>query len=346
MALSKDKTDISIITILKVAAVALALVFLYLVKDILIILFLAVIIASTVSLFANALEKKRIPRIAGVLLVYLAGIATLVLIFYFMIPPIIDEIKQLAVVLPDYYETFSKQIFKTTSVISPDYAKNTQEILFSFGEKIKELTSGVFNIVSILFGGVVSFVAIVVISFYLAIQKKGVEDFLRLVTPQDQEAYVLDVWHRVERKLGKWLEGQLILALIMGAAVFLGLTFIGLPYALLLGIIAGILEIVPMAGPILSALLGVSVAFLVSPFLALLTLIFYVIVQQTENHILVPLLMQKATGLNPVVVIVALLAGAKLGGVLGMLIAVPLATIAGELLEDFAQRKVSRNSQQ
>ncbi len=344
MADQRQNSDISIVAVLKVAAVALALVFLYLVKDILIILFLAVIIASTVSLFANALERKRIPRLIGVLLVYLAGIIALVLIFYFMIPPIIDEIKQLAVVLPDYYDTFSKQIFKTTSVISPDYAKNAQEILLNFGEKIKELTSGVFNVVSILFGGAVSFIAIIVISFYLAIQKKGVEDFLRLVTPQDQEGYVLDVWRRVERKLGKWLEGQLILALIMGAAVFLGLTFIGLPYALLLGMIAGILEIVPMAGPILSALLGVSVAFLVSPFLALLTLIFYVIVQQMENHILVPLLMQKATGLNPVVVIIALLAGAKLGGVLGMLIAVPLATIAGELLEDFAKRKVSNSS--
>jgi len=100
-----------------------------------------------------------------------------------------------------------------------------------------------------------------------------------------------------------------------------------------------LLEIVPIAGPILSALVGVSMAIIISPFLALLTLIFYIIAQQVENHILVPILMKKATGLNPVVVIVALLVGAKLGGVLGMLVAVPLATIAGELLEDFSKKK-------
>lgn len=339
MASQKQKLDISLSAIFKVAAVALALSFFYLVRDILIILFLSVIIASTVSLFANTLEKKRIPRLIGVLLIYLGVIGALVLVFYFMVPSIIDEIKQLAVVLPDYYESVSKQIFKTTSGISPDYAKNAQDVLLGFGDQIKELTSGAFNIVSVLFGGVVASIAVVVISFYLSIQKKGVEDFLRLVTPHDQEEYVLDLWHRVEKKLGKWMQGQLILGLILGVSVFIGLTLIGVPYAILLGLIAGVFEIVPIAGPIFSAVLGVAVAFVVSPVLAFLTLIFYIIVQQVENHILVPILMQKTTGLNPVVVIVALLAGAKLGGVLGMLIAVPLATIVSELLDDFAKRK-------
>lgn len=339
MAFQKQKSDISLSVILKVVAVAAVAGFFYLVRDILIILFLAVIIASTVSLFAGVLEKRRIPRLFGVLLIYLSVAGALVLIFYFMVPSIIDEIKQLAVVLPDYYESVSKQIFRTTSGISPDYAKNAQDVLLGFGDQIKELTSGAFNIVSALFGGVVSLIAVVVISFYLSIQKKGVEDFLRLVTPYDQEEYALDLWHRVEKKLGKWMQGQLILGLILGISVFIGLTIIGVPYAILLGLIAGIFEIVPIAGPIFSAVLGVSVAILISPFLALLTLIFYIIIQQVENHILVPILMQKTTGLNPVVVIVALLAGAKLGGVIGMLIAVPLATIVSELLDDFAKKK-------
>ena len=331
--------DVSIGTILKIAAVVIALALLYLTREILVILFLAVIIASAVSLFAGTLERYRVPRLIGVLSIYLSGIGFFGLVLYFIIPPIVDEIKQMAVILPDYYETAARQIFKTTSGISPDYAKNAQNILLNLGEKIKELTSGIFNIVSALFGSAVSFMAIIVISFYLSIQKKGVEDFLRLITPQGQEEYVIDVWIRVEKKLGKWLQGQIILALIMGAMVFVGLTLIGVPYALLLGAIAGLLEIVPIAGPILSALVGVSMAIIISPFLALLTLIFYIIAQQVENHILVPILMKKATGLNPVVVIVALLVGAKLGGVLGMLVAVPLATIAGELLEDFSKKK-------
>lgn len=341
MAAQKQYFDISIGTILKITAVIIALVFLYLAREVLIVLFLAVIIASAVSLLAGALERYSVPRLFGVLVIYLAGIGILGLVLYFIIPPIVDEIKQLATVLPDYYETTARQIFKSTAGISPDYAKNAQAVLLNLGEKIKEFTSGIFNIASVLFGSAVSFVAIIVISFYLSIQKKGVEDFLRLITPQDQEEYAVGVWVRVERKLGKWLEGQIVLALIMGAMVFIGLTFIGAPYPLLLGIIAGILEIVPIAGPILSALIGVSMAILISPILAFLTLIFYVIAQQVENHILVPILMKKATGLNPVVVIVALLVGAKLDGVLGMLISVPLATIVGELLDDFSKNKTS-----
>ena len=344
MAVQRQFLDISVGTVLKIAAVIIALPLLYLTRDILVILFLAVIIASGVSLLAGALERYRVPRLIGVLATYLVGVVFFSLVLYTIIPPIVDEIKQLAVVLPDYYEIAARQIFKTTSGISPDYAKNAQSILLNFGEKIKEFSSGVFNIASALFGSAVSFVAIIVISFYLSIQKKGVEDFLRLIIPQDQEEYVINVWMRVEKKLGKWLQGQIIIALIMGVTVFVGLTLIGVPYALLLGVVAGVLEIVPIAGPILSALVGVSMAVLISPFLALLTLIFYIIVQQVENHILVPILMKKATGLNPVVVIVALLAGAKLGGVLGMLISVPLATIAGELLEDFSKKKtLSKN---
>ena len=344
MTTEKQAFDISIGAILKIAVVAIVLALLYLALEVLIILFLAVIIASAVSLLAGALERYRIPRLFGVLLIYLGAIGVFGSVLYFIIPPIVEEIKQLAVVLPDYYETITRQIFKTTTGISPDYAKDAQNMLLNLGDKIKEFTSGIFNIASAVFGSAVSFVAISVISFYLSIQKKGVEDFLRLIIPQDQEEYVIDVWTRVEKKLGRWLQGQIILALIMGVMVFVGLTLIGVPYALLLGVIAGLLEIVPIAGPILSALVGVSMAVLISPFLALLTLIFYIIVQQVENHILVPILMKKATGLNPVVVIVALLAGAKLGGVLGMLISVPLATIAGELLEDFSKKKtMSKN---
>src|SRR3989344_4642025 len=212
--------DVSIGTILKIAAVVIALALLYLTREILVILFLAVIIASAVSLFAGTLERYRVPRLIGVLSIYLAGIGFFGLVLYFIIPPIVDEIKQMAVILPDYYETAARQIFKTTSGISPDYAKNAQNILLNLGEKIKELTSGIFNIVSALFGSAVSFMAIIVISFYLSIQKKGVEDFLRLITPQGQEEYVIDVWIRVEKKLGNGAPRVVFFGFVWGGVVF------------------------------------------------------------------------------------------------------------------------------
>lgn len=336
---SRQSFDISLSTIVKVAGVVLGLVFLYLIKEVLAILFLAIIIASAADPWVSFFERYFVPRLLGVFIVYCVALGALAAVFYFMIPPIIDQIKQFAVVLPDYYESLSRQALRTTRGISPDWAKEAQAFLISAGEQIRSYTSGAVQAISGLFGGVVAFGAVIVISFYLAVQRKGVEDFLRLITPQEQERYVLEVWKRVEFKLGRWFQGQLLLGCVVGVAVFVGLSIIGVPYALVLGLVAGVFEIVPIVGPLFSALLGVAVAVLISPFLAALTLLFYLIIQQVEAHVLVPLLMRRIMGLNPVVVMVALLIGAKLGGVLGMVLAVPVATIAGELLDDLAKKK-------
>lgn len=331
--------DISLFSIVKVALVAAVAILLYFVKGIIALVFLAVIIASAVEGWVSFFEKRRIPRIAGVLLAYVAFIGFLLLAMYAIVPPIIEEIRQLVVVIPDYYDTVSKQIFRTTRGISPDYARNTQEFLAGFEGKFSGIGSGAFATIADVFGGIIDFGIVIVISFYLAVQKKGVESFLRLVTPKETESYILDLWRRVDVKLGRWLQGQLLLGCIVGFTVFLGLSIIGVPYAILLGLVAAIFEIVPIVGPLFSALLGISVAALVSPLLAVVTVIFYIILQQIENHVLVPLFMKKIIGLNPVIVIVALLAGAQLGGILGMIIAVPLAAILSELLDDLAKRK-------
>lgn len=335
----KQSIDISLFSIVKVVLVITVAAVLYFVKDIVALLFLAVIIASAVEGWVGFFEKKRIPRIAGVLLAYVVFIGLLLLAMYAIVPPIIEEIRQLVVVIPDYYDTVSKQIFRTTRGISPDYARNTQEFFAGFEQRFSGIGSGAFATIADVFGGIVDFGIVIVISFYLAVQRKGVENFLRLVTPKDNEGYILDLWRRVDIKLGRWLQGQLLLGCIVGFTVFLGLSIIGVPYAILLGLVAAIFEIVPIVGPLFSALLGISVAALVSPLLAVVTVIFYIILQQIENHVLVPLFMKKIIGLNPVIVIVALLAGAQLGGILGMIIAVPLAAIIVEMLDDLAKHK-------
>ncbi len=331
--------DISTRTIFKVILIILFFLFLFLIKNILIILFLSLVIASAIYPWANYLEKKKIPRILGVLSVYLVAILFLILLLYLVVPTIVDEIRQLASVLPSYYETLSTKFSKTIIEISPEYTKAGQDFLLNSGEKIKQFASSAFGAIAGVFGGFATFFIVIVISFYLAAQEKGVEHFIRMITPRQNEDYILNLWKRVERKLGLWLQGQLILAIIIGFVVFLGLSILGVPYALLLGIVAGIFEIIPVVGPIFSAFLGVLVALMVDPFLALLALIFYLIVQQFENNILVPFLMKKMTGLNPIVIIISLLIGWELGGVIGMLISVPIATIVGELLDDYAKAK-------
>jgi len=314
-------------------------VFLFLISNILIVLFLSLIIASAIYPWVNFLESKKIPRILGVLSVYVVAILFIIFLLYLVVPTIVDEIRQLASVLPSYYEALSSKFSKTVLDISPDYAKTAQDFLINFGDKIKGMASSILKTVAGLFGGFATFGIVIVISFYMASQEKGVESFIRLITPKHQEVYILNLWKRVEKKLGLWLQGQLLLGVIIGFVVYLGLYIIGVPYALLLGVVAGIFEVVPVVGPIFSAFIGVAVALMIDPVLALLALIFYVIVQQVENNILVPFLMKKMTGLNPIVIIVSLLIGWELGGILGMLISVPIATIAGELLDDYAKSK-------
>lgn len=331
--------DISIWTLAKIAMAVLLFWFLFLSVDLLIVIFLSVIIASAISPVVGYLAAKRIPRVWGVLLVYLLVAAFLAFLMYLIVPLIVNEIRQLAILLPEYYESASSKFSNMAINISPEYAKSSQDFLMKFGETIKDASSSILGVLASIFGSVATLSIVFVISFYMAVQEKGVENFIRIITPKDDEEYALNLWKRVEKKLGLWLQGQLILGFVVGLAVFIGLSIIGVPYALLLGIIAGLFEIIPMAGPLLSAIVGVSVALVVNLWLGVLTLIFYIIIQQTENHILVPLLMKKMTGLNPIVIIVALMAGLELGGVLGMLISVPIATIIGELLADYSKSK-------
>src|SRR3989344_588748 len=190
-----------------------------------------------------------------------------------------------------------------------------------------------------IFVGIISFASIIVISFYLSYMKGGVEGFIKAIIPSQYEVSFLNIWRKAERKIGRWVQGQLLLALIVGLTVYVGLSLIGIKFALILGIAAMILELVPIVGPVLSAIPAILLAFTQGPSLGLWVILFYVAVQQLENHILVPLILGKTLGLNPVIVIVAILIGAKLAGILGMILSVPVAVILGEIIEGIAQQR-------
>ena len=208
-------------------------------------------------------------------------------------------------------------------------------------KKIEKFTVGFFRATASIFGGAFSLVLIVILSFYLSVQEKGIEKFIRLTSPLRYEKYVLDVWQRSKKKLGGWVKAQLLLGVLVGVLVFLGLTILGVKYALMLAVLAAIFEVIPIFGPVLAAIPAILIAFLQSPMLALAALILYVIVQQFENHLIYPTVMKKATGVPPLIIILAILVGGKLGGIFGILLAVPLTVILMELLTDWAKKKAS-----
>ncbi|MFN7088737.1 MAG: AI-2E family transporter, partial [Candidatus Paceibacteria bacterium] len=203
----------------------------------------------------------------------------------------------------------------------------------------QESSQSVLSFIVGIFGGIVSFLSIVVISFYLSVMRGGIDSFLRSVVPDRYENYVLNLWHRSERKLGWWLQAQLLLSLVIGLLTFIGLSFLNIKFALLLAVIAMILELVPTVGPVLSAIPAVALGFSQSSATGLGVLLLYIFIQQFENHILTPMVMGRTLGINPVVVVIALLVGFNLAGVLGMILAVPVATIIVEWFNDIAEKK-------
>jgi predicted PurR-regulated permease PerM len=339
--------DISTATIFKIIFIVLSLIFLYLVRDVLVILFFAIIIASAVSPFANWLEQRKIPRLLGVLILYLTVFGLLVFLLSLLVPVISFELGQLTQALPGFISNISGALEKaqqTTTTRYFDFFSEIQNLLDSFSQFLQVSSGSALNLIVNTFGGILSFFAIIVISFYFSVMKEGVAGFIRSVLPTKYEDYIIGLWKRAERKVGRWLQGQLLLALSVGLLVFVGLSLINIKYALLLGIIAMILEIVPIVGPVISAIPGVILAFAQSPMLGIWVIVFYVAVQQVESHILTPLVLGKTLGLNPVTVIIALLVGGTLAGIIGILLSVPVAVIIVEIFDDLAKQKENKKA--
>lgn len=333
--------DISTASILKFVFIILFLVLLYLVRQVLIILLFAIIIASAIGPFGNWLDRKKFPRLLGILLLYLIVFALALFILSLVVPFISREVGELAQDLPRFIARVSASL-ETIKQESPriyEIIVELQGLLDGLSQFLQESSQSAFGFIVKIFGGFVSFVGIIVISFYLSVMRAGIETFLRTVIPNRYENYVLNLWHRSERKLGRWFQAQILLSLIVGLMIFVGLSLLDIRFALLLAVLAMVLELVPNVGPVLAAIPAVALGFAQSASAGVWVIALYTVVQQIENQLLVPLLMGRTLGINPVVVIISLLIGFNLAGILGMILAVPLATVIVEFFNDIVEKK-------
>lgn len=330
-----QRIDITQNTIFRVIIILVALFFLYFIRDILVILFTSIIIASAVEPAVQRLKKFKIPRVVTVMFVYLAALGILTLVISLLIPPLTEQIKGLGEDLPRIIEDYSSS-FTTVKNLSEQYQVFSSPELFleKFGERLGQFSAGVFATTRGIIGGFGAVFIILVISFYLAMEEGGIKKFIRAVTPKEHEGYAMDLFDRSQHQIGRWLQGQLALALVVGVLVYIGLSILGVKYALVLALVAAVLEIIPYVGPILAAIPAVILGFIQSLTIGLLVIGLYVIIQQMENHLLQPKIMEKAVGLHPVTVIVVLLIGAKVAGITGMILAVPLTSVIGVFISD------------
>ncbi|MFA5997367.1 MAG: AI-2E family transporter [Candidatus Paceibacterota bacterium] len=332
-------------TIVKGLAIVAGVWVLWTLRDLVMIIITAVILASSIEPGIKFLSKFHIHRIPAVLLTYLAAAGLLVALIFAFVPPMVNEAAEITQKLPSMMQSIDKNILGDkgilVSALGGDSSLNAGlGNLFGKISSASGATDGVFGAVGTIFGGVFSVVLIVVLSFYFAMQERGIENFLRIILPFETEEYAIDLWSRSKAKIGKWMQGQLLLGVLIFVLVYLGLTIFNVPYAMSLALLAGVLEIIPVFGPILSSIPGVILAFTVGgTTLAVIIAAFYLLVQQFESHLIYPLVVRKVVGVPPILVILALIIGLELGGVLGVLISVPVAAALMELVEDIERKK-------
>ncbi len=344
---------------------------LWFLRDIILIVLTAIVLASAVEPAVYFLAKhkvpvvkKTIPRLLALVLVYGFGMLSIIGMVYFFVPAIIADVSQLIRMLPGAFD-INSFIAPVSNAVVPNVATNAiapqvNELQKGFLESANLLdmfkkgleSGGALKSASMFFGGVLSFVLIVVLSFYLSSQERGIENFLRLISPVKSRSYVVDLWKRSQAKIGLWAQGQLMLGIVVGVLVYLIMTILGIPSALFLAVIAMMFEIIPVFGPILSAIPGVSLAFInginplahalaVAPGLkaGLIVMGIYFVIQQIESHVIYPEVVRKIVGIPPVLVIIALVVGAKMAGFLGIILAVPIMAILMEFLHDVAKER-------
>lgn len=324
----------------KTALVVLLLFFVFLIRNVLTLLFLAFIGVSAAQPLVDRLEKRKIHRSVSAGILFFLILLLLAGLVYSIVPVFILEIKELSKNGAFYFQKISDSLpFLVANSDSQEALSGTGNLLGNFSENFSGSFGGIFSNALSFLQNILSLAVIFSLAFYMLVKKDGVQGFLKNIVPKKNRPYVFGLVARIQNQMGRWLIGQFGLVLTIFCLDYAALFFLKVPYALVLAFFGGIMEIIPYVGPILAVIPAILVGLTVSPLTALLVLILYIVIQQMENHIVVPLIMKKAVGLDPVVIILSLLIGGTLLGFLGILAAVPFAAALNIFLGDFLENQ-------
>jgi predicted PurR-regulated permease PerM len=305
--------------------------------NVILIILTAVVIATFMEAGTQFFAKWKIPRVVSVLMMYAVVAALLALFFSVVVPVFVRELLQLADLFPAKsslgqaiapFRNFIDGTQGIKEIASGDTAGTISDVWTKFS------SAKGFGAAGNLLGGLLNIILVIVISFYLAMTDRGVDRFLRVMTPKEYEARVLRVWHGTEKRIALWFKGQVIAAFLAALLIYIGLLVLGVPYALIIGFLVFVCEFIPF-GIILAALPALVVALLgggVSLFLFVLVLFF--VVQQFENYVLQPIIIKRIAGIPSLLVILALFVGVELLGLYGLFLAIPAVVLLLELISE------------
>lgn len=323
------KIEISYKTIVFTVLFLISLFFLYNIKDILLQLFVALLITSILNPTVTKLHKKfKIPRFISVLIVYICVIVFLVISISVIANPLIEQTANFAASAPVYLNELK---------IPEIWAERA---ILEVTKELGKLPSQILKIGFSVFNNVLSVFAVFIFALYFLLAREKLSDQLNIMFKNENiEKRIENILSKLETRLGGWARGQMILMFMVGISTYLGLVIIGVPFALPLALLAGILELIPNLGPTLAGIPAVIVGFGVSPLTGVSVLILSVLIQQIENYVFVPKVMEKSAGITPVVTLLSLLIGFKLAGIVGALLSVPVVITLQVIIEEYLDSK-------
>lgn len=372
---SDPRIEISTGTIAKAILLVIATIAIFVLKDIILVILTAVVIASAMEPAVIWLIKRGIPRIPSAIIIYVVIAGLLVGAFYTIVPQLLKDTSEFLSSAPQYLDSSSlwsplgNETTEQSKQIAAGISQGIQNIsqhkltvlsnvntsatagatagplsiqgaLESIDNALNSVSAGFVHSASSVFGGILSFILIAVLSFYLAVQEDGVEKFLRVITPDPDESYVINLWRRTRTKIGLWMQGQIVLAIMVGLLVYLGLMILGVQNALLFAALAALLETIPLFGPIIAAIPAVVASYASNgASAAIVVAVLYLIIHQFENHLIYPLVVKKIVGVPPILVILSLIIGFKLAGFLGIILSVPASSMLIEFIDDMEKKR-------
>jgi predicted PurR-regulated permease PerM len=322
---SMDTIEISRKTIIFTVLFLIGLWFLYLIRNILLFWFISIIIMTALEPIVSGLQRLKIPRIIAIILVFILGIAIISLVLASIIPALVEQ----------------------TAILGKNLRHLPYLPQFQMDEKfitsqIDTILNNSINVLKILVGAasnLLTTVSVIVLSAYLLVERKHLPFYIKpLFGNHDKNGEVAEEFIlAVEKRLGGWVRGEAILMIVIGVMSYIGLTLLNIPFALPLALLAGLLELVPNIGPVLSAIPAIISGLTISPMIALGVIPLYLAIQQLENHLIVPVVMKQSVGLNPLITLMCLMVGVTIAGIEGAILAVPV-FITGEVIVKYIHK--------
>jgi len=333
--MNQNLLDISWETIFKIIIAIFCLYFFYSIKDILIWLVFALILSILFNPVIDFLQRKKVPRVLAVIFIYFLIFGIIGFFICLIVPIFFQEIKQFSQIFPQYFEKISPPL----RGLGIQAFENLESLISAFGKTLERMAANIFSALFTIFGGIFSTFFIITLAIFLSLEEKVIEKTLYLLFPEKYQTYISDLWERCQKEVSGWFGSRIIGCAFVGILSYFAFFLFNLKYPLTLSFLAGFLDFIPIVGPILTGILIFLIVSLDSISRAIFALLAFVLIQQIENNILIPILAKKFIGLPPVLVLISLAIGGKLWGILGAILAIPLAGIIFEFLKDFLEKR-------